>query len=103
MNFTPFDPSTRRTEAKLLYQGREITVMKGAVNQILSFCEISDENKEIMLKQIESNAVLGQRSIGVAMKDGTENFKFIGVVGLSDMPREDSKALIEELRTLGVR
>lgn len=103
LNFVPFDPTIRRTEAKLLYENREINVMKGAVTKLFEFCEINEENKQNILKHMDENANHGQRTIAVSIKDKAEKFRLVGIVGLSDPPRDESKSVIEELKDLGVR
>jgi len=99
--FIPFDPSTRRTEALVRYNGTDFRVMKGAVNVIAEACGIDLAELEIN-QRIKDLAQKGYRTLAVATTDKGEKLSFCGLVGLYDNPRPDSKALIEELGELGV-
>jgi len=100
-NFVPFDPSTRRTEATAIIEGREITVTKGAVNTLLELCT-SVQAKEIEEKAT-SLASSGSRVLAVAHREGKGDWKFAGLVSMSDPPRPDSAELIRDLKNMGVR
>ncbi|MEM0128243.1 MAG: plasma-membrane proton-efflux P-type ATPase [Thermoplasmatales archaeon] len=99
-NFKGFDPSTRRTEAQLTVDGREVTVVKGAVETIMELCkyEESEKIKEI----VDSIASQGERIIAVAVSDGG-SFRLVAIVGLSDPPRPTTKILIDDLKHLGIK
>jgi len=47
--------------------------------------------------------VRGFRSLGVARTDEQDHWQFLGVLPLSDPPREDSKATIATAKEMGVR
>lgn len=99
--FVPFDPATRRTEALVRSGKTEFRVMKGAVNVIAEACGMVLANSEINEK-MNDLALKGYRTLAVATTASGGTLSFCGLVGLYDNPRPDSKALIEELRELGV-
>jgi len=97
--FYPFDPSTRRTEAIVEKNGKEIRIAKGAVNVIADLCkqEITPEIKAAM----DSFALRGYRTLAVSIIYDSQ-CKFCGLVALYDLPRPDTPKLISELKDLGV-
>ncbi|MEM2133854.1 MAG: plasma-membrane proton-efflux P-type ATPase [Candidatus Jordarchaeaceae archaeon] len=100
--FVPFDPSIRRTEAKVEKEGRQFYALKGAINSILPLCKDASENESIIEKSVEEISAKGHRVLAVAGGDSKENLKLVGVVALYDKPRPDSPILISELKSLGV-
>ncbi|MEM2175359.1 MAG: plasma-membrane proton-efflux P-type ATPase [Candidatus Micrarchaeia archaeon] len=97
-SFTPFDPSTRRTEVVVEKNGKEFKILKGAVNVLLEMC---NEKNEEVLKKVEEYAGMGYRTLAIAISEN-EKCKFCGLVALNDPPRSDTKNLILELKNLGI-
>ena len=102
VSFSPFDPSTRRTEATLRYQGDEIHVSKGAVNTITGLCRECGDELQAIERGIDELIAKGYRILAVAEGALGEEPELIGVVALYDKPREDSPSLIAELKKLGI-
>ncbi|BAI61346.1 putative plasma-membrane proton-efflux P-type ATPase [Methanocella paludicola SANAE] len=100
--FTPFDPSTRRTEAVIEKDGKEFTVIKGAVLTIAALCGVDPGEMAGLEKKIGSLAKKGYRAIVVAKGGEKQCFELIGMAALYDPPRPDSAKLIEELRGLSI-
>jgi soluble P-type ATPase len=102
ISFTPFSPSTRRTEAGMVIGGRKITVMKGALRSIAQATGL-DETALITLEASADEEVRkGFRVLAVACSADDRPPALVGLAFLYDAPRPDSRALIEELRALGV-
>jgi len=101
-DFIPFDPKTRRTEASVQKDGQEFRVMKGAVNAIAQACGLDEKAIRELEARIDEFAKKGHRTLAVAKADDQNQPKLVGLVTLYDMPRPDSKKLIEELKELGV-
>ncbi|MGC8567259.1 MAG: plasma-membrane proton-efflux P-type ATPase [Caldisphaera sp.] len=101
LNFVPFDPSTRRTEATVQYNEKKVQIMKGAVNVIIKLCSLDEQTKKKVEDAMKDMAEKGYRSLGIAVKED-DTIKLIGLVGLYDKPRPDSQRLIKELKNLGV-
>ena len=98
IQFTPFDPATKRSEAIYEQPAGKLRVIKGAPDALISLVRdggsIADE--------VERLAGRGARVLAVAA--GTENsLELIGLLGLEDPIREDSKALVQDLKSMGVR
>jgi H+-transporting ATPase len=101
--FVPFDPSVRRTEAVVEYQGSQFLVMKGAVGTIAPMCKNAPQEIEQIQSDVE-NAISekGYRAIAIAKGMDRDSIGLVGVVFLYDMPRPDSPGLIKELKELGI-
>ncbi|HUI06431.1 MAG TPA: plasma-membrane proton-efflux P-type ATPase [Verrucomicrobiae bacterium] len=102
-HFQPFDPVHKRTEATVTGDGgKEFKVTKGAPQVILALAGNADQVKGEVEQAINEFARRGFRSLGVARADGKGAWKFLGVLPLSDPPREDSKSTIDTARQMGV-
>ena len=99
--FTPFDPSTRRTEAIVSKQGAKMHAAKGAISAIAPLCSIKGADLSEIESKAESFASKGYRIIAVAVTNETK-MNLVGLVALYDKPRSDSAKLIEKLRSLGI-
>lgn len=102
-SFTPFDPTTRKTEAVVRRGSRSLHVMKGAVSVIARACGLGPEDEQALELRVGDLSQRGYRTVAVAVAE-TEGGKpaVAGLVALSDRPRPDSKQLIQELHALGV-
>ena len=106
IKFIPFDPQTKRAESIMEKQDNgvntHIHVVKGSPIVISQNLNISDSKK--VSEESEKFESMGYRVIAVMTeneKDG--NFLPVGILGLSDPPRKDSKKLLHELKNLGIR
>ena len=104
LRFKPFDPVGKRTEATVTGpEGVRLTVTKGAPQVILELAGGSGPERAAAERAVEAFAAKGFRSLGVARDDGEGRWRFLGVLSLSDPPREDSKETIAAARGMGVR
>lgn len=95
--FIPFDPATKRSEARYEKDGKTYMAIKGSPLIIKEFDPSIDWEKES-----EEFARRGERTIAVlGGEDGTTP-QFYGLLALSDPPRPDSKEVIAKLRELHV-
>ena len=100
--FTPFDPVHKRTEAVVQAGDTSLVVTKGAPQAVLALCA-GDVSSEAAIKQVETFARRGDRTLGVAVKQpGKQAFRFVGLLPFYDPPRDDSAAMIAEAKSLGV-
>jgi H+-transporting ATPase len=100
--FTPFDPISKRTSAKISYDGETLTVYKGAAQVLLELANLS-ENELIAINQnIDLLASKGYRTLAVATENEKGEFKLIGLIPLIDPEREDSAQVIQTMREYGV-
>ncbi len=99
VEFTPFDPSTKRTEALIRKGKKEIRVLKGSPHIIGALARDAID----MTSDIEQLAGGGNRCIAIAVGKGDKPFKVAGLVALQDPPREDAASVVSRLREMGVR
>lgn len=99
LRFEPFDPAARMARADLVGpDGEAIRVVKGAVEAIAAVAEVPAAARA----RAEALAAGGQRVLAVA-QGAPEALRLVGLIALSDPPREDAGALVAALRRLGVR
>ncbi len=99
IEFKPFDPATKRAEA--VYRDKEGSrrFMKGAPAVVGRVTGAADT---VWQPQAETIVGRGQRVLGVA--EGTPGeMRLLGLLGLEDAVREDSRAFVGAIRDAGVR
>ncbi len=106
IEYTPFNPSVKRTEAIIEAGGKRFRAVKGAAQVVVSLCRGID--KDVLEKAdrtIEEFSLKGYRTIAVARSEGDDpdDLKLVGLLPLADPPRPDSKSMIEEARKLGIK
>lgn len=101
ISFTPFDPSTRRTEARVQLDGTEISAIKGAVGTLAELCGTRAEEMDRLRSRMDDFASKGYRTLAVAHAVGG-SVVLDGIVALYDAPRPDSGKLISELNEHGI-
>ncbi len=101
-DFVPFDPKTRRTEALVKKDSHEFRVMKGAVSVIAEACGFNQNAVKDLETRIGEFAKRGYRTLAVAKAEDQKHSELVGLVALFDMPKPDSKQLIQELTSLGI-
>jgi H+-transporting ATPase len=97
--FVPFDPARKTSEATAIdAKGMVKRIIKGAFTAV-SNVTIPASNASVTAEELEKQ---GFRVLAVAAGPPA-SVQLIGLIALSDPPRTDSKSLIAELHTLGVR
>jgi len=98
VQFIPFDPQTKRTEAVVQTGSSLEHVIKGLPQVVLA--QVADHAD--VGQEIEHLAAQGDRVLAVSHgSNGHQDLA--GLLGFSDHPRSDSKDLIRSLRDLAVR
>lgn len=101
--YIPFDPVSKRTEAQWASaEGKEFSVTKGATQVIINFCKLAGDDLKRANEEVEKFAAKGFKTLGVARKEKGKDWQFLGILTLSDPPREDSAATIAEARENGI-
>jgi len=100
--FTPFSAQTRRTEALVATDGRQVRVMKGALRTIAQAAGLAGPVLAALEARAADAARQGYRMLAVARAEGGGPPRMVGVALLHDAPRTDSRQLIGELQALGV-
>ncbi len=96
--FTPFDPTSKRAEAKAQdADGREILIVKGAPAAVAALAPLD----ATATAELEALSQSGYRTLAVA-SGPPEQMRLLGLVALYDAPRANSAALLGELQALGV-
>ena len=106
VSYTPFDPSTKRTEATIEAGGKRFRAVKGAAQVIMSLChDVDKRTLDEVNETINVFSGKGYRTIAVARSDGEDlnGLKLTGLLPLADPPRPDSKSMIEQARKLGIK
>lgn len=99
VKFTAFDPAKKMAEASATDStGRTQRIVKGAFAVIAGLSEPSPTSAA-QAAELEAK---GYRVLAVAA-GAPGALKLVGMLGISDPPRDDSAALITELHSLGVR
>ena len=97
LSFTPFDPSTKRSQATVARAGRTIGVAKGAPHVIAA---MAGEHPPPELSALASG---GARVLAVAVDDGDGIWRQLGLVALADRVRPEAAGLLARLAELGIR
>jgi H+-transporting ATPase len=100
--FVPFDPKTRMTEATISKAGEKFFVGKGSFDTICAACNVPEEEAKNMLRLVEELSAKGLRVIAVAKGEDRSRLKLVGLAGIADRIREDSRKILDEIRDLGV-
>jgi len=104
----PFDSEKKYSMTINEVKNEEIAFLKGAPEIILSLCQISDEEKNKVLRKIEKWADEGLRILGVAFKKkgnlkAKKEFFWLGLVGIVDPIRKDVKEAILSAQKAGIK
>jgi H+-transporting ATPase len=102
IDFVPFDPKTRMTEATINKAGEKFFVGKGSFDTICAACNVPEEEAKTMQKLAEELSSKGLRVIAVAKGTHRSMLEFVGFAGIADRIREDSREILDLIRGLGV-
>lgn len=97
--FVPFDPSRKRSEATVLLEGGERRVVLGSPEVVGELCH--DGSPELAAR-VERLSAAGGRVLAVASGDET-GLELVGLLSLSDRPRDDAARLVRDLHEMGIR
>jgi H+-transporting ATPase len=100
LRYVPFEPASKRSEAAVEDGGGHASkITKGAPQVVGALCGRGDDLA--LFDAVQEFASRGSRSIAVARDEG-QGWQLLGVLPLSDPPRDDSAATIAEAGSLGV-
>ncbi|HHH13429.1 MAG TPA: HAD family hydrolase [Thiolapillus brandeum] len=103
LEFTPFDPVRKRTEATLEKDGQRLRAIKGAAQVLLEMVEPPDNERVAITRTVEVLAEKGYRTLAVARQVEDGPLELLGLIPLIDPPREDSAEVIRRMADNGVR
>jgi plasma-membrane proton-efflux P-type ATPase len=103
VDFKPFDPISKRTEATLQSpEGCIFKVSKGAPQAVLALVSNKSEIEARVDEVVTNFASKGHRSLGI-IKGGAEgDWQFVGLLAIYDPPREDSAETIKTAQKMGI-
>ncbi len=99
VDFKPFDPVTKRAEAVYREEQGSRRYMKGSPAVV---AKLANAPEAIWQPQAEAIVQRGQRVLAVSAGDGSI-LQLVGLIGLEDAVRDDSKAIVSAIRDAGVR
>jgi H+-transporting ATPase len=98
LQFVPFDPATKRSEAVVSEDNQTLRVVKGAPSIV------ADLTSGSHFPKADVDALAGEGFRVLAVAAGAQaNLRLAGLVALHDPPRQDSQAVVRGLGHLGVR
>ncbi|KAF0682836.1 Aste57867_25059 [Aphanomyces stellatus] len=109
LHYTPFDPTTKRTIAKIreIATGRIFRTCKGAPQVCLDMDVGASALRDEVESRIHEYASRGYRGLGVSVSEGDVDiaqaeWKLVGLMPLFDPPRHDTAETIRRAIDLGV-
>ncbi len=99
LQFIPFDPLTKRTEALVNGDGETRRITKGIPAIVAGMTAAPAD----LVADVDELARQGYRVLAVAEGPSSSPLQLVGLIALQDPPRADSKATVEQLRDLGVQ
>jgi H+-transporting ATPase len=103
VSFAPFSAKTRHTEALVEIGGKRSRVVKGALRTVAEAAGLDAAAVAALEKRADAEAQKGVRALAVARADGDGPLRLVGLALLYDAPRPESRKLIDELRSLGIK
>ena len=103
VDFKPFDPVSKRTEATVtIAGGNKIRVSKGAPQVFLSLIPNKTEIEKQITEIVNTFAGKGYRALGIAKSDADNKWQYVGLLAVYDPPREDSADTIKTAQDMGI-
>jgi len=103
IQFTPFDPIRKRTEADIETDQENFKVIKGAAQILLELAALPDDQVANIQSMVDLLASKGYRTLAVGRQQGDAPLTLLGLIPLYDPPRDDSRQVIAEMRDYGVK
>jgi H+-transporting ATPase len=100
--FTPFDPVSKRITAIVVKDSVTFTCAKGAPKAILNLSNCSKADADMYKAKTAEFTRRGFRSLGVAVKEGDNDWQLLGMLPMFDPPCKDTASTIAEAQVLGL-
>lgn len=104
----PYEPQNRYSAVQVEHNGHIYEFVKGSPETILEFCDVTQEQKQQLLGEVDSWADKGYRNIALAYKMETgekialENFLYLGFMAIIDPIREESEEAVATAKDAGI-
>jgi len=99
----PFDPHQRLKTTTVMWLGKQLTIIKGAPEDIIPRCDVNQQQLQIFLEQAEVEDKKGFRTVAVAVELEAQPCKYIGIVTFEDPLKESAKKAIANAKLLNLR
>lgn len=99
IEFKPFDPATKRAEAAYREADGIHHYTEGAPAIVAQLCDVPESAWHPQAQQIAAG---GRRVLGVGVS-ANGPWHLVGLIGLDDVVREDSRAVVKAITDVGVR
>lgn len=100
--FIPFEQTTKKTEVLVQRNEQMFRIYKGALGLMIKRLGLSGSEGLMLTKHAEEFAKKGLRTIAVAKSTNNNTPELVGLAGLEDLPRPESKQVLKELTNLGL-
>ncbi len=100
-DFRPFNPTDKRAEADVEFEGKSFTVAKGAPQVILDLVNAGEKQQKEIKAKVDELGKKGFRALGVGRKENN-NWEYLGILALLDPPREDIEEVIKDAQNRGI-
>lgn len=109
-----FDSHRKRMSVRVRDQshdGEEMIFVKGAPEAMMAVSSLSSSQTDTLTKKIHQHSSQGLRILGIGykkssaieLKEAESDLHFLGLIMLSDPPREESISAIRECQSAGIR
>lgn len=115
-----FDSDRKRMSVACRHEDGILVHCKGAPESVISLCNLSTEERQKIVQNVEALSAKGRRLLAVARRNlpdsiaepGTEvpawsevekNLEFLGLVSIADPPRSESIRAVADCRAAGIK
>jgi magnesium-transporting ATPase (P-type) len=106
----PYEPVNRFSAVMLELEDNIFQFSKGSPETVLEHCDVTEEEKKNILKDVDEWALKGYRTIALAHKESLDestinlkNFTYLGFVAIIDPVREESPEAIKKAQEAGIK
>ncbi|MDD5400611.1 MAG: HAD-IC family P-type ATPase [Sulfurimonas sp.] len=108
INSVPYEPVNKYSAASYEIEYKKLHFIKGSPEVIISKCEMNDDKKEYILKQVDEWAAKGFRNIALAYKASNESeiakegYVYLGFAAITDPLRDGVKEAVKTTERAGI-
>ena len=106
----PYEPQNRFSAVMMEQDEKIFQFSKGSPETVMEHCDLTQEEKKDILKNVDDWALKGYRTIALAYKESDDeekinlnNFIYLGFVGIIDPVREESPDAIKKAQEAGIK
>ena len=102
IEFKPFDPNYRRTEAIVEKKNEKLYIVKGALNEIFNLISDSNEKIQLFKQKVKLKNLKDSKLVAVAIGSNMDKLRLVGIAKIYDEIRTDTPKFVSELKELGI-